>query len=129
MSKVDDIDRIFRAIKDAEIRLGSISSSIEQIDKEIAILTPRKNELEQNLEFHKKQNTVPLVQEHRKSKNELSKTIARLILITADHKRAVQACADTKSIIENLKKDHDELLRNSENNVLKGLFGVMRGKK
>jgi len=128
MSKLDDLDKLDKAIKDADIRLKSIESAIEQIDKEITILAPRKLELETNIEFHKKENTIPIVNEHRKTKAELSKTTARLALIASDRKKATQACSDVQNIIEKMKKDHEELLRNSENNVLRGRFGAKRGK-
>ena len=128
MSSIEELDKISRALSDAEIRLKSIQTAVENLDKEISILGPRKLELEQNLEFHKKQNTIPLVHEHRRSKNDLAKTTARLILIMADRKKAAQACSDVEAIIEKLKKDHTELLKNSENNVLRGRFGAKRGK-
>jgi hypothetical protein len=104
-------------------------SNIEQIDKEITALTPRQDELERNISFHKKANTVPLVNEHRKAKAELSKIKARLILINADRKRAEVACNQITEIIEKFKRDHMELLRLSEDNVLRVLFGANRGKK
>ena len=125
---MDELDKIKKAIDDAQIRFKSIESAIEQIDKEIAILAPRKLELETNIEFHKKENTIPIVNEHRKTKAELSKTTARLILIMSDRRKAAQVCSDVQNIIEKMKKDHAELLRNSENNVLRGRFGAKRGK-
>lgn len=129
MSKIEELDKLDRAIKDAEIRLKSIESNIEQIDKEIAVLSPRKTELEQNIEFHKKANTVPIAHEYKKSKSELSKTKARLILITSDRKKAAQAVKDIQEIIEKFKRDYAELLKTSENNVLKVMFGAKRGKR
>ena len=127
MSKIDQLDKLDRAIKDAEIRLKSIRTAIEQLDHEINVLNPRKNELEQNIQFHKKAETIPLAHEYKKAKAELSKTKARLILITSDRKKASQACDDIEEIIEKFKRDHTELLKTSENNVLKPVFGGKRG--
>lgn len=129
MSKIAELDKLDKALKDADIRLKSIQSAIEQIDKEIAVLSPRKTELEQNIEFHKKEGIIPLAHEYGKTKNELFKTKARLALITSDQKKAIQAVKDIQLIIEKFKKDHYELLKTSENNVLRVLFGVNRGKK
>lgn len=129
MSKIEELDKLDRAIKDADMRLKSIQTNIEQIDKEIAVLSPRKTELEQNIEFHKKANTVPIAHEYKKSKAELSKTKARLILITSDRKKAAQAVKDIEEIIEKFKRDHAELMRTSENNVLRVMFGAKRGKR
>lgn len=86
VSKIDQLDQLDKAIKDSHIKYKSIETNIEQIDKEIAVLAPRKTELEQNIEFHKSAGTVPIAHEYKKAKAELSKVIARLIFITADQK-------------------------------------------
>jgi septal ring factor EnvC (AmiA/AmiB activator) len=128
VSKIEELDKLDKAIKDADIRLKSIQSAIEQIDKEISVLGPRKTELEQNIQFHKKQDTIPIAHEYKKSKSELSKIKARLILINADRGRAKQACIDIEQIIEKFKRDHLELIKTSENNVLRPIFGGKHGK-
>lgn len=127
-SKLDELDKLNRAIADAEIRLKSIQSAVENIDKEIAVLSPRKMELEQSIEFRKQSNAIPIAQEYKKTKSELSKVTARLILISADQKKAIQACKDIEQIIEKFKKDQYELIKTSDDNVLQ-LFGAKRGKK
>ena len=129
MSKIEELDKLDRAIKDAEISLKSIQNNIEKIDKEISVLDPRKNELEQNIEFHKKSNTIPLAHEYKKAKAELSKIKARLILLTADRKKAHNATIDIEIILDKYRTDHAELLKNSENNVLNVIFGAKRGKR
>jgi predicted nucleic acid-binding Zn-ribbon protein len=129
VNKNEELDRLKRAIMDSEIRLKSVQSNIEQIDKEIDVLRPRQAELERNIEFHKKSNTVPLAQEYKKAKVELSKTKARLILITSDRKKSDDACKQIQQVIEKLKRDHLDLIATSDNNVLRVLFGAKRGKK
>lgn len=129
MSKIIELDRLDKAIKDGDIRLKSIQDNIEKIDKEIAVLGPRKSELEQNIEFHKKEGIIPLAHEYGKTKKELAQVKARLALITSDQKKAIQAVKDIQLIMEKFKKDHYELLKTSDNNVLRVLFGVNRGKK
>lgn len=129
MSKIEELDKIDKAIKDAEISLKSMQIKMEQIDKEISTLTPRKNELERNIDFHKKVDTIPIAQEYKKAKTELSNVKTRLIAITSDHKKSIEACKQVEKIIEKFKKDQHELLKVSENNVLKAIFGANRGKK
>lgn len=123
MSKIQELEHLERSIKDSENSLKSIICNIELLDKEISVLTPRKAELERNIEFHKKSGTVPIAQEYKKTKAELSKTTARLILINSDRKKADEAAKDVVFIIEKLKKDHANLLKTSENNVLRPSFG------
>lgn len=129
VSKLEELDKLDRAIKDAELRLKSIQNNIENTYKEINVLEPRKNELEANIEFHKKAETVPIAHEYKKSKQELSKVKSRLNLIKSEEKKAVQACIDIEAIIERFKNDYAKLLKTSENNILRPKFGGNRGKK
>lgn len=129
MNKIEQLDLITRELKNSEIRLKSVEATVEQIDKEIAALEPRKTELERLLGFHKKAETVPIAQEYKKAKAELSKVKARLILINADQKRARDACKTIEDIIYKFKKDQYDLIKDSGNNVLKPLFGGKRGQK
>ena len=129
MNKAEQLDQLTRAISDAEVSLKSIQNNIEQLDKEINLLTPRKNELEQNISFHKKQGSIPIAHEYRKSRAELSKTTSRLILITQDRRKASLAHKDVETVLDRFKKDLASLQKDSENNVLTVLFGVQRGKK
>lgn len=126
---MDELDKLDKAIKDCEVKLKSIRTAIDQSDKEISILSPRKNELEQNIEFHKKAEIVPIAQEYKKAKAELSKTKARLILITSDQKKAIQACKDIEEIIAKFRSDYIQLLKTGENNILTPNFGGSRGKR
>lgn len=129
MGLIVELDRLDRAIKDANIRLSSIRINIDQLDREISILGPRKLELGQNLEFLKQNDTVPLAQEYKKAKAELTKVISRLNIITNDRAKAFKATLDIEQIIAKFKRDHANLIIGSENNILKGNFGGRRGKK
>jgi len=129
MNHLEEADRIDKAIKDAQIRLKSIETNLEQIDKEINILAPRKIELETNLEFHKKSGTIPIAHEYKKSKAELSKVKGRLIFITSERKKTYDACKQVGEVIDKLKRDQTELLRKSEDNVLRVVFGGKSGKR
>jgi chromosome segregation ATPase len=129
VSKADELDKLDKAIKNAEISLKSIKTTIEQLGKEIAILAPRKNELEQNLEFHKKAEIVPIAHEYKKAKSELSKTKNRLAMITSDQKKAMEACKDIEEIIAKFRSDYIKLIKTSENNILTPNFGGSRGKR
>ena len=129
MSLTTELDKLTRALKDADISLFSVKARIEQLDKEIAILAPRKNELEQNIEFLKKQDTIPLAQEFKKSKAELAKTSSRLNIIRSERVKVFQASLDIEAAIAKFKRDHANLIIGSENNILKIDFGGNRGKR
>lgn len=129
MGKLDEIDKLDRAIKDADIRLKSILENIEKIDKEIVVLNPRKVELERNLEFHKKRGTIPLAHEYKATKSELSKAKNRLSMIIGDRAKCEDACLQIERIIQKFKNDYAKLTKTDENNVLRPNFGGKNGKK
>lgn len=129
MGKLEELDQLTKAIADGEIRLKSIQNNIEKVGIEIATLTPRKSELERNIEFNKKSGIIPIAHEYGKTKRELIKIKARLVLITSDQKKAIQACKDVESILQKFKKDYEELSAVNDNNVLRVLFGGNRGKR
>jgi predicted nucleic acid-binding Zn-ribbon protein len=129
VNKIAELDKLTKAIADAEIHLKSIQMNIEGVDKEIAVLSPRKTELEQNLSFHKQANTVPIAHEYKKAKTELAQVKTRLNAITSDRTKAIQACTDIELIIDKFKRNHYELLKTSENNILRVIFGGKRGKE
>lgn len=129
MNKVEELDKLDKAIKNAEITQRSIQNSIDILYKEINMLSQQKIELEQNLEFHKSAGIVPIAHEYGKSKKELAKITNRLDLITIDHKKSVQGLNHVQEIITKFKSDYAELLASNENNVVRALFGAKRGKK
>jgi CII-binding regulator of phage lambda lysogenization HflD len=129
VGKIEEIDKLTRALADADIKLKSIIANIEKIDKEISVLGPRKNELQQNLEFLKSSGTIPIAHEYKNAKLELSKTIARLILISSDLKKSNQACSDVERIIDKFKRDLAKLSKIDDNNVLRPIFGAKHGKE
>lgn len=129
MIKSDELEQLDKAIKNAEISQKSIQANIDKLSKEINTLTQLKDELEENLKFHKRDGIVPLAHEYGKTKKELTKVTNRLNLITSDYKKSVRAIKDVQEIVVKFKRDHIKLLNSSENNVVYGLFGVKRGKK
>ena len=128
MTKTQQIDQLDRAIRDSDIRLYSVKSNIDNISKEVEGLSIRKNELEQNLDFLKQEDTIPLAQVYKKVKSELAKINSRLNIITSDRAKAQNAATEIEYIIAKLKRDHAALIISSENNILKGNFGGRRGK-
>ena len=128
MTKIEEMDKLDKDIKNADISLKSIQCHIEQVDKEISALGPRKHDLEQNIEFHKMSGTVPLAHEYKKAKKELLQIKARLIMITNDRRKAKEACSDIELIIERYKREYAKLLESGDNNVVRVRFGGRNGK-
>jgi chromosome segregation ATPase len=129
VNKAEELDKLDKEIKTAETSQKSIQTNIDQLSKEINILNKQKIELEQNLEFHKRVGVIPLAHEYGKSKRELTKVTNRLNLITSDHSKSVQGLDRVKEIIVKFRRDYMRLLNSNEDNVVRAIFGVKRGKK
>lgn len=122
MGHLQELDKLSRATSDAEIRLKSIYAALDKLQHEISVLTPLELQLQENITFLKRAETIPILNEYRKVKQELIKTKTRLNLIATDRDRTMQACIDVEQIIERFKKDYYKLLVSGENNLLKGKF-------
>lgn len=129
MTKTQEINKIDGLIKDALVSLNNIRTLIDQIDKEVALLSPNRIILEQNIEFLKKQETIPLAHEYRKIKQELSNTKKRLEFIITDRDNKNKACSDIENIIEQYKKKRAILIISGANNILRVNFGGRNGKR
>ena len=129
MNRSEELEKLDKAIKDAEISQKSIQDNIDIIHKEINTLNKLKNELEQNLEFHKRVGIIPIAHEYGRSKKELTKVINRLAIIGLDYKKFVHGLNQVQDIIIKFKRDYAELLGSNDNNVIRALFGARRGKK
>jgi chromosome segregation ATPase len=129
MSQAEELDKIERALKDAELKIKSVEANLEKLDNEVETLTPLKSELHKNIEFHKKDGIIPLAHEYRKTRSELSKTTARLILLNSERSKTAEALRTIQEVIEKLKSEQVKVLNAYETNVLSVIFGGRRRKK
>lgn len=123
MSNLIELDKIDRLIKDSEIRLKSIELSVQKIDHEISVLIPLQNQLEQNLQYLKSSNAVPIAQEYKRAKQELTKTKTRIAMISSDRSKAQDAVREVIRAIAEMKRQYMKLINLSTNNVIQGKFG------
>jgi predicted nucleic acid-binding Zn-ribbon protein len=118
MSKAEDITRLDRAIKDAQIRIRTILTNVEALNKEIDILATKGSNLEENVKCLKKNKIIAMAQEFKKSKDELKRIHVRIITLTNDRDRFVKTSDDMQQFIEKTQKDLDKLQDSNNNNVL-----------
>lgn len=123
MSKQVELERLDRAIKDANIRSGTVRMNIDVLDREIANLDLMELALEENIQVLKQKKIVAIAEEFKKAKEELKRTRLRLITLKnerEDYRKALdhvnQVIVDSTAAIEKIKKDGD-------NNVLRATFG------
>ncbi len=123
----DDLEKIDRNIKDAEIRLKTFELNIGTIQKELDFLAALESQLVVNIEFLKKHKIVAIATEYKKAKEDLKKTKTRLTQLKSDKMINEKAHKELGVMLEKNREAYDKLAQQGENNVLQGKFGRKRG--
>lgn len=123
MSKQVELEKLDRAIKDGQIRLGTVKNNLDLLDREIATLTELQSELEANVKCLKQKNIVAIATEFKKSKEDLKKTKLRLTLATAERDDFKRALEFTHKVIKDSQEAIERIKKSGENNVLHANFG------
>lgn len=123
MSKLVEIEKLDRAIKDSEIRLNTVNTNVVSLTREIDQLISYENQLIQNIKFLKKQKIVALAAEFKKIREDMGKTKTRLIALKNDREHFVKAANDVIKLMKKQKEDLKKLKESGDNNVLLGKFG------
>jgi len=125
-TKKEELAKIDRNIKDAEIRLKNFTLNIETIQKEIDFLENVGEQLDENIKYLKKNKIITLAEEYKKSKENLKKTKTRLVQLKSDKIINEKAYKELDVYLEKNKELYDKLSKQGENNVLQGKFGRNR---
>jgi len=118
MDKSEDISKLDRAIKDAEIRIKTILVNIDAIAKEIDLLSNQEKTLEDNIRCLKKSRIIAIAQEFKKSKVELQRIKTKTLSLRNEKEHFTKTTNDMENFIKENKKRLDKLQSNNENNVL-----------
>ena len=127
MSKTEDLAKLETSIKEAETRLKSIQTSVEAIALEIRKVVVIEKTLIENVNILKKQQIIAIAQEFKKAKEELSRVQTRLIVLRNDQAHIDKASQEVNVFLQNARIQHNKMLVDGENNVLK--FRRRDGKK
>jgi chromosome segregation ATPase len=117
-----ELEKADRIIKDTEIKLNTIKSSLTVVDNELQQLILLETELEDNLKFLKKKNIIALAQEYKKAKEDLNKTKNRLAMLRIDSGNMKRALRDCEVFLQKAKESYVKLLKGKDN-VIRGKFG------
>ena len=122
MGKQEELEKHDRAVKDGEIRLRTVKTNIEVLNREIETLSALEMQLEENVRCLKKKNIVAIAAEFKKAKADLTKTKVRLLALQNDREHFKKSIANLESVMEKSKEEIVKL-KNGDNNVLRGKFG------
>lgn len=118
MTKSEDISRLDRVLKDAEIRIQTALTNVEALTREIDTLLNEEKALEDNVKCLKKNRIIAIAQEFKRAKFELDKVRNRRTLLCNDRESFLKSTEDMKSFIAKTKKELDKLQATDNSNVL-----------
>lgn len=127
MNRNAEIETSVRNIKNAEIRLNTISTRLEMLSKEIETLDSLENSLEQNFKYLKKNKVVALAFEYKKVKNDLARIRNLMVFTKNERENAKKDFRETEKTLNACRISHDKLLKSFEKNIIKGKFGKNNG--
>lgn len=122
MGKNEDLTKLDRSIKDAEVRLRNVQGSIAALDREIGNITATETTLVDNLKCLKTKRVIAIAQEYKNVKEELKRARNRLTVLHNDREHYWKAQKDVELFLKQSKKEYEKM--KNENNVLN-----FRGKK
>jgi hypothetical protein len=109
MSKQDEIKRLDRDLRDAEIRKSTYFTNINALNKEIDILTTKEITLLDNLRCLKKRRVIAIASEYHKIKNELLAVKGRTVDHINSREQYSKLINDLDGFIVMTKKDLERL--------------------
>lgn len=123
MGRTEDLARIDRSLKDGEIRLRTVKTNLDALDREISILNTLESELVENVKCLKTKQIIAKAAEYKKAKEDLAKTRARLIGLKNDREHFRKAHAEVEFVMNKAREELEKIQKNGDNNVLHGKFG------
>lgn len=122
MSKKIELEQLDRTIKDGDIRLKTIGTNIEILTREIDALFDLESQLIDNIKFLKQSNIIAMAAEFKKIKEDLARTVVRLVSLKNDRESFRKSIRNIEDVIKK-SKESIENLKSGENNVVCGKFG------
>lgn len=127
MSKQVELEKLDRAIKDANIRSGTVKMTIEVLDREIGTLDRAEIAFEENIKFLKQEKIVTMADKFKEAREELKRIRIRLITLKNERADYTKALDNVNQVIQQSLEAIEKIKRNGDNNVLLGKFGKADG--
>ena len=127
MDLLEELEKIGNEIREQEIRFKTLEISIEGIEKEIATLHKLESHLMENIDHLKQSETIAIVNEFKKAKDDLVKTQNRLALLRIDKENQRRALQYAEDMLKKARKAYTKALKTPMNKVIQGKFGRKDG--
>lgn len=119
MSHTEDLKKLDRVVKDAEIRIRTLQTSIEAIEKELLNIIALKKTLEDNVACLKTNKVIAVATEYKKAKEELKRVKIRIEALTYDKNNFSNVLKNTEMLLNKTLADIEKMKNVGDSNVLR----------
>lgn len=126
----EDLNKSSHVLLDAQVNLQTIQAQILKIDKDLAMLTMVKANLEENIRVLKRRRAIVMASEFKKSTNDLSTCETRMAFLRVDRENILKNEKYADGIYQKAKAEYERLLdlvQNPPDNVIYVDFGRKDG--
>lgn len=122
----EDLNKSSHVLLDAQVNLQTIQAQILKIDKDLAMLTMVKANLEENIRVLKRRRAIVMASEFKKSVNDLSTCETRMAFLRVDRENILKNEKYADGIYQKARAEYERLLdlvQNPPDNVIYVDFG------
>ena len=122
----EDLNKSSHVLLDAQVNLQIIQAQILKIDKDLAMLTMVKANLEENIRVLKRRRAIVMASEFKKSVNDLGTCETRMAFLRVDRENILKNEKYADGVYQKAKTEHErilDLIQNPPNNVIYVDFG------
>lgn len=126
----EDLNKSSHVLLDAQVNLQTIQAQILKIDKDLAMLTMVKANLEENIRVLKRRRAIVMASEFKKSTNDLITCENRMAFLRVDRENILKNEKYADGIYQKAKAEYERLLdlvQNPPDNVIYVDFGRKDG--
>lgn len=116
--RAEELARLERAIKDFDIRMRTLQSSITAVDDELSRVNTFKETIESNIKCLKTQKIIAIAQEYKKIKEELKRVENRITQLSNDREYFRKSLMDMDLMLKVTQKELEKLKDSLENNII-----------
>lgn len=126
----EDLNKSSYVLLDAQVNLQTIQAQILKIDKDLAMLTMVKANLEENIRVLKRRRAIVMASEFKKATNDLNTCENRMAFLRVDRENILKNEKYADGIYQKAKAEYERLLdlvQNPPDNVIYVDFGRKDG--
>lgn len=128
----EELNKASHVLLEAEIRLRTVTIQIQQLEKDIAILTAVEINLEENISVLKRKRAIVIVNEYKKATIDLNTARNRRAFLRIDRENCLKIERKAEILYEKARDEHErifKLIHSTPNNLIRLDFRKKNGQK